>query len=75
MIVNTTVTEPTQPSHLTVYPSDVGSVPNAANLNFVGGQTVPNLVIVKVGVDGQVKLFNNEGQVHAIFDVAGYFAP
>jgi hypothetical protein len=30
---------------------------------------------VKVGIDGKVKLYNNSGDVHAIFDVAGYFAP
>ena len=74
VIVNTTVTGPTAPSHLTVYPSGAG-VPNASNLNFVTGQTVPNLVVVKVGGDGNVKVFNNSGTTHVIFDVVGYFAP
>ncbi len=76
VIVNATVTEPTQPSYLTVYPSDVASAPLASNLNFVGGQTVPNLVMVKVGAgDGKVKAFNAVGQTHVIFDVVGYFGP
>jgi len=39
-------------------------------------QTVPNLVMVKVGAsDGNVMIYNNNGQVHVIFDVVGYFAP
>src|SRR5439155_26518668 len=43
------------------------------NLNFGPGQTVPNLVIVKVGPDGKVKLYNCCGQTHAIFDVVGWY--
>jgi len=72
VIVNVTVTEPTAPSHLTIYPKGVPQ-PNAANLNFVAGQTVPNLVIVKVGLEGKVTVFNNSGSTHVIFDVVGYF--
>lgn len=75
-VINTTVTEPTSGSYLTVYPSDVGSPPLASNLNFSVGQTIPNLVMVKVGAaDGKVKIFNCCGQVHVVFDVVGYFAP
>jgi hypothetical protein len=48
VVVNTTVDQPTAPSHLTVYPAGT-TKPNAANLNFVANQTVPNLVIVRVG--------------------------
>lgn len=73
VIVNVTVTGPTAASHLTVYPSDAFVVPNASNLNFVAGQTVPNLVAVKVGADGNVKVRNNSGTTHVIFDVVGYF--
>ena len=75
IVVNTTVTAPTQSSYLTVYPSLVVPRPTASNLNFTIGQTVPNLVIVKVGTDGNVKIYNAVGQVHVIFDVVGYFAP
>ena len=74
IVVNTTITGPTQSSYLTVYPSLV-SRPTASNLNFTVGQTVPNLVIVKIGTDGNVKVYNAVGQVHVIFDVVGYFAP
>jgi CSLREA domain-containing protein len=74
VIVNTTVTEPTQASYLTVFPSGV-SRPTASNLNFIKGQTIPNLVMVKVGTGGNVHVYNNSGQVHVIFDAVGYFAP
>lgn len=72
VVLNVTVTEPTQPSHLTVYPAGEG-LPLASNLNFVGGQTVPNLVIVKVGAGGQVSVNNYAGFTHLIFDVVGWY--
>jgi hypothetical protein len=72
VVVNTTVTEPSDFSYLTVYPSGV-TRPLASNLNFAPGQTVPNLVMVKVGLDGNVKVYNAVGQTHVIFDVVGYF--
>jgi hypothetical protein len=75
VIINTTVTEPTINSFLTVYPSGVTRPDPASNLNFSGGQTVPNLVIVKTGGDGNVKAYNKLGQTHVIFDNVGYFAP
>ena len=75
VIVNATVTDPTANSFLTVFPSDVGSPPTASNLNFSTGQTVPNLVIVKIGIDGNVKVYNAVGQVHVLFDAVGFFAP
>ena len=46
----------------------------ASNLNFVAGQTVPNLVMAKVGADGKVSIFNNLGTSHVIFDVVGWYS-
>ena len=38
------------------------------------GQDVPNLVIVKVGAaDGSVKVYNDSGSTHVIFDVVGWY--
>ena len=72
--MNVTVTQPTDPSYLTAFPT--GEVlPLAANLNFVGGQTVPNLVVAKVGAGGKVSLYNAAGSVHVIADVAGWYDP
>ena len=72
VVLNTTVTEPSANSYLTVFPSGA-SMPLASNLNFQTGVTIPNLVIVKVGGDGKVNVFNAQGSTHVIFDVAGWF--
>ena len=71
--VNVTVTQPTQASYLTVFPS--GEVaPNASNLNFVAGQTIPNMVIAKVGADGSISIRNDTGAAFVIVDIAGWYA-
>ena len=73
VVLNTTVTDTGAPGFITVYPSDA-TRPVASNLNFVAGQTVANLVTVKVGANGKVKLFNASSQpVSLVADVAGYF--
>ena len=49
-------------------------MPLASNLNFVPGQTIPNLVVAKVGANGNIALTNNSpGTVQLIADVAGYY--
>ena len=70
--LNVTVTAPTAASFLTVWPSGAGQ-PNASSINYVAGQTVANMVIVKVGAGGQVSLFNNTGSADVIVDVLGWF--
>jgi len=72
VVLNATVTDATEAGYITVYPSDAAR-PNASNLNFAPGQTVPNLVMVKVPPNGIVNVYNAAGQVHVIFDVVGYF--
>jgi hypothetical protein len=68
-----TVTGPTRAGFVTVYASGAG-LPTASNLNFVHGQTVPNLVIAPVGADGRVRLYNGSpGTVQLIADVSGYY--
>lgn len=72
VVVNVTVTSPTMNSFLTLYPA--GSPrPTASNLNFGPGQTIANMVIVPVGSNGQISLFNSGGQVHLLVDVLGWF--
>jgi hypothetical protein len=56
--------------YVTVYPC--GTRPNASNLNFVNGQTVPNAVIAPVSATGKVCLFVY-GKAHLLVDVSGYF--
>jgi hypothetical protein len=55
---------------VTVYPC--GTRPNASNLNFVNGQTVPNAVIAPVSATGKVCLYVY-GKAHLLVDVSGYF--
>jgi hypothetical protein len=73
VILNVTVTGPTAPGYLTVYPADAPSRPTASNLNFVAGQTAPNRVIVKLSALGQVRIYNPAGSVQVIADVGGWF--
>jgi hypothetical protein len=74
VVLNVTVTEPTATEgFLTVFPSNAAR-PLASNLNFVAGQTVPNLVMAKVGADGKVSVFNNQGTSHIVFDVVGWYS-
>jgi hypothetical protein len=72
VVANLTVTNPTGASFLTAWPSDAAR-PTASDLNFVPGQTVPNLVVVKLGADGKVNLYNLTGTTDAILDVVGYY--
>ena len=71
--MNVTVTEPTATSYLTASPAGE-TRPLAANAVYGPGQTVSNLVIVKVGADGKVDLFNLAGSAHVVADVAGWFS-
>lgn len=73
VVSNITATQPAASGHLTVYPSGTAQ-PNASNLNFTTGQTIPNLTTVKIGADGKIALTNNSGgSVHLIADIAGYY--
>jgi uncharacterized protein YkwD len=68
-----TVTQPTAAGYVTLYPGG-SSPPLAANVNFVAGETVSNLVVVKVGANGRVGLFNPNGSTHVVIDVAGWYS-
>jgi hypothetical protein len=72
VVLNVTVTEPTGVSFLTAWPAGAPR-PVASNLNYAPGQTVPNLVVVEVGVGGKVDIYNNAGSAHVIADVAGWY--
>ena len=72
VVLNVTVTQPATGGYVTVFP-DGTAQPNASNLNFVAGQTVPNLVVVKLGPNGMADLTNySAGATHLIADLAGY---
>jgi len=55
---------------VTVYPC--GTRPDASNLNFTSGMTIPNSVIAPVSASGKV-CFCVYGKAHLLADVSGYF--
>lgn len=72
VVMNVTAVAPSTASFVTAWPAGV-TRPTASNLNLTAGHTVPNLVIVKVGKNGHVSLFNRFGDVDLIADIAGWF--
>lgn len=73
VVVNLTVTEATSFGFITAYASGAEK-PNASNVNYAAGQTVPNLAVVPVGADGRVTVFNTtSGSVQLVADVSAYF--
>ena len=71
--LNVTVVSPRQSGWLTVFPTGE-SIPLASNLNFSAGQTIPNMVIAKVGADGSVSISSPVAEVDIIVDIAGWYA-
>ena len=70
--LNVTVTGPTAGSFLTVWPSGEPR-PFASSVNMIPGQTVPNLVLARVGANGKVSIYNNTGSTDVVVDVLGCF--
>src|SRR5205823_3091395 len=68
VVMNTTATNATAGSLLTVYPDGVVK-PNASNLNFGAGVTIPNLVIVRVAANRIIDIYNEAGTVDVVGDV------
>jgi hypothetical protein len=71
-VLNVTVTNPTAPSYLTIWP-DGAARPLASDLNFVSGLTVANLVIVQLGGASKVDIYNAYGSVDVVVDLVGWY--
>ncbi len=72
VVMNLTVTEPDAPGFLRVTPTGQQRT-ETSNVNFFAGDTVPNLVICKLGKDGKVTVDGAGPGKHIIGDVFGYF--
>lgn len=74
VVLNLTVTNSAQAGVATAYP-DGTTLPASSNLNWVPGETVPNLVVVPVGTDGAIDIWNGSPKSSAQFvgDIEGYF--
>ena len=71
VIVNVTVTDPDADGYLTIWPCDAPR-PLASNLNYTHGQTIPNLVISKLGSGGTICI-TGQATTHIVADVNGWF--
>jgi hypothetical protein len=71
-----TATNPSTAGYLTVYPDADGYIgpPVVSDLNFVAGQTVPNLVVVGTVFNQHFNVFNGIGTVDVVVDVDGYYS-
>ena len=75
VVLNVTTAQPSAGGYITAW-ADGDQQPVVSNLNFVAGQTIPNLVIAPVSSAGKVDLFNGSpGTTQLLADVAGYFIP
>ena len=70
---NLTVTGPTAPGHVVLYPGGT-PLPPVSNINFGAGQTRANNAIVSLGAGGTLAAVSGQlsGTVHIILDVVGY---
>ncbi len=73
IVANVTVVNATSSTFATVYPGLL-SRPTASDLNVTSFEPVTNLVVVGVGSDGTINLFNDLGKVNFIVDVLGYYS-
>ena len=69
--LNITVNEPHGAGFITAHPCGTPR-PNASNLNYVPGQTIPNNVIVRTGTGGTVCIYSDQ-TTNLIADVNGAF--
>ncbi|MER5637602.1 PKD domain-containing protein [Kitasatospora sp. NPDC002227] len=72
VVLNLTSTGSDAGGFLTAYPSGT-TRPGTSNLNFAAGQTVANQVVVPIGEDGKVSVYNRFGHTHVVADVFGYY--
>lgn len=73
VVANVTVTDTTAASYLTIW-SGAAAPPATSNLNWAGGETVANRVIVPVSGSGQVSVYNSAGSTDVVIDVDGYLS-
>jgi uncharacterized protein (DUF1501 family) len=74
VVANVTAVDATSPHFFTVFPGGT-SRPGTSNINGGPGRPVPNLVVMAIGADGCIEVFNSHGYTHCLVDVFGYFTP
>ena len=73
VVLNMTVTAPTQPGYVTAWAAGAGR-PGTSNANFAAGQTVATFATVSIGSADSIDAFNGSaGSLQLIADVTGYY--
>ncbi|WP_420079950.1 PKD domain-containing protein [Streptomyces sp. JL4002] len=70
--LNLTSTGATTDTHVIAYPQ-ADRRPGSSHLNPEPGKDKSNQVIVPVGPDGTITLYNNAGSTHLVVDTVGYY--
>jgi Collagen triple helix repeat (20 copies) len=72
--LNVTVVNGTGASFLSVWPTGVDR-PTVSSLNWADSDAHPNGVVVKLGSNYSIDLYNNNGSVDVVIDLGGYYVP
>ena len=70
VFLNVVAVNPSAPGYLTVFPCGT-KPPNAANVNYVGGDVAANAVLAKIGNDGKICVYTS-AETDLIIDINGY---
>jgi prepilin-type processing-associated H-X9-DG protein len=71
VVLNVTVADPQAAGFFTLYASG-STQPQTSDVNFPAGALLSNLVVVRLGADGKVAIYNLIGSATAVVDVLGY---
>ncbi|MFE5582148.1 hypothetical protein [Kitasatospora sp. NPDC056531] len=75
VVLNVTATDGTANSFLTVYPTGTARPSEGSNVTVPVRRDVANQVVVPVGADGKIDIYNHLGSVNVIVDLLGYYGP
>ena len=74
VVVNLAAVLGTSPSFLQAYPTGQAR-PNTSNLNFPAGRVIANRAVIPVDpATGSITVYNSEGTVDVLVDMAGWFS-
>jgi hypothetical protein len=71
VVLNLTAIDPTNQTHLSVYPGP--TQPTISDLNPGADTVVANMVVATLSSTGQIIIFNFSGTTDYAVDVAGYY--
>ncbi|WP_298456094.1 S8 family serine peptidase [uncultured Cellulomonas sp.] len=76
--LNVTATQVAARTHVRVYPSPAasedGAPPEVSNLNLDPGRDQANMVVVRVGDGGRIRLYTHSAPLDLVVDLAGWYS-